>query len=180
MSFTLKTERLTIRPFTHLFLADYYREFTEEITKYQYPDSFPNLETANSVMSGFVSSMERGDMLELIILTQDEEFLGSMEVFGIREETPELGLWLKSAAHGMGYGYEALKGMLDELDATKKYKHYIYEADVRNVPSTRLVEKFQHEKGGREDITTETGKKLMLQTYRIFSSPGSEAMHSGS
>lgn len=164
----IKTERLVIQPFSEPFLEAYYKEFTDEITKYQYPDRFPDLETANEVISGFVSDMEQGDMLELVILTQDGEFLGSLEAFGIREEAPEVGLWLKSSAHGAGYGYEALKGLLDHLNGTGRYRYYIYEADVRNTPSIRLAEKFPFEKGGCEDITTESGKKLKLQTYRIF------------
>lgn len=100
MDFKLKTERLIIQPFSNFFLEEYYKEFTDEITKYQYPDCFTDIETANKVVSEFVKDMEQGNMLELVILTQDGEFLGSMEVFGVREETPEIGLWLKSSAHG--------------------------------------------------------------------------------
>ena len=121
MEFMIKTERLTIQPFSAAFLAPYYKEFTAEITKYQYPDSFPDIHTADIVMSNFVKAMERGDMLELVILTHDSEFLGSMEAFDISGKTPELGLWLKSSAHGKGYGYEALKGLVDHLNATGQY-----------------------------------------------------------
>ena len=66
--------------------------------------------------------MEQGNMLELVILTQEGEFIGSMEAFGIKEKTPEIGLWLKRSAHGKGYGYEALKGLLDHLNATGKHR----------------------------------------------------------
>ena len=102
MEFTLKTERLLIQPFRDSFLEAYYTEFTDEIVKYQYPDSFPDMNTANETVSMFVKDMERGNMLELVILTQDGEFLGSMEAFGITEKAPELGLWLKSSAQGKG------------------------------------------------------------------------------
>lgn len=86
MEFTLKTERLLIQPFRDSFLEAYYTEFTDEIVKYQYPDSFPDMNTANETVSMFVKDMERGNMLELVILTQDGEFLGSMEAFGITEK----------------------------------------------------------------------------------------------
>ena len=160
----LETERLIIQPYSNSFLEEYYNE----ITKYQYPDSFSNINTANEIVSGFVKDMEQGNMLELVILTQEGEFIGSMEAFGIKEKTPEIGLWLKRSAHGKGYGYEALKGLLDHLNATGKYQYYIYEVDVRNVASIRLVEKFHFEKGGYEEITTESGKMLTLQTYHVF------------
>ena len=168
MNLILKTERLIIQPFSRPFLEEYYKEFTDDITKYQYPDSFPDIEAADKLVSEFVRDMERGEMLELAILTKAGQFLGSMEAFGLKEETPEVGLWLKGSAHGAGYGYEALSGLLNYLNGTKKYKYYIYEADVRNAPSIRLVEKFHVEKKGCETITTESGKKLMLQTYHIF------------
>ena len=167
MVLDLRTERLVIQPFRDEFLEDYYREFTDEITRYQYPDAFPDLDAARSLVHEFVADMERGDMLELVILTQGGEFLGSMGAFGIREETPEVGLWLKSSAHGKGYGHEALKTLLDHLSAKGTYRYYIYEVDVRNLPSIRLVERFAFEKGGCEDVVTESGKELRLQTYRI-------------
>ncbi len=167
MEFMIKTERHTIQPFSAAFLAPYYKEFTAEITKYQYPDSFPDIHTADIVMSNFVKAMERGDMLELVILTHDSEFLGSMEAFDISGKTPELGLWLKSSAHGKGYGYEALKGLVDHLNATGQYLYYIYNVDIRNAASIHLAEKFNYKKGETETTTTESGKVLHTQTYYI-------------
>lgn len=170
MDFVKETGRLMIRPFNLCYLEEYAQEFTAEITKYQFPDPFPDMETANQVMSGFVEEMEEGKMLELVILGQDGEFFGCIDVFGIQEETPEVGIWLKKSAHGSGYGYEALSAVLDGLNQTGKYRYYIYELDVRNSPSIHLVEKFPFEKGDYEEITTESGKKLMLQTYHILCS----------
>ena len=168
MDFVKETERLVIRPFSLAYLEEYNREFTAEITKYQFPDPFPDMETANRVMSGFISDMEQGTMLELAILTHAGEFLGCVDVFGIRSESPEVGIWLKSSVHGMGYGYEALRTVLDELSVTGKYRYYIYELDVRNVPSVHLVEKFSAEKVKYEEVTTDSGKTLHSQTYHIL------------
>ncbi|WP_167954782.1 GNAT family N-acetyltransferase [Anaerosporobacter faecicola] len=170
MEFKLKTERLIIQPFDYEYLEQYYREFTDEITKYQYPDRFNNIEEAKNLVSEFVEEMKQGNMLELVILTSDGEFLGSMEAFGIREETPEVGLWLKQSIHKLGYGYEALKALIDDLSARETYRYFTYEADVRNEQSIHLVEKFAHEKLGCEEIVTESGKKLKLQTYHILPS----------
>lgn len=174
MRFEIRTQRLVIQPFTDLYLEDYFREFTDEVTRYQCPDAFPDLEAAREVLSGFAREMEQGNMLELAVLAQNGEFLGSAEAFGIREKTPEIGLWLKSAAQGKGYGYEALKGLLDRLSEMRKYEFFVYEADVRNEPSIRLVEKFDCEKGGCEDVATESGKRLTLRTYRVFGARNNE------
>lgn len=168
MDLQIATERLTIKPLTLSYIEPYHKEFTPEVTRYQYPDPFPDLETANAVLPGFMEDMERGDMLELVILDPRDGFLGSAEVFGLREEAPELGIWLKSSAQGLGYGREALEGLLGYLDGLGRYSYYIYEADERNLPSIRLAERFPHEKGGLEKVSTESGKELMLRTYRIY------------
>lgn len=167
MDVRIETTHLIIEPFDFKYLKDYYQEFTEEITKYQYPDPFLNQEEASQLVSEFVSEMEQGNMLELVILSKEEEFLGSMEVFGLKEENSEVGLWLKKDAHGCGYGYEALQGLLSYLKETTKRQTYIYEVDVRNEASIHLVEKFPHKKGKCEELVTESGKKLNLQMYFI-------------
>jgi RimJ/RimL family protein N-acetyltransferase len=77
-------------------------------------------------------------------------------------------LWLKKSAQGTGLGYEALRKMIEYLNSTQKYQYYIYEADIRNIPSIRLVEKFEFDKGGYEEITTDSGKTLKLQSFRIW------------
>ncbi len=168
MNLQITTKNLTIIPFTRSYIEPYHQEFTPEVTRYQYPDPFPNPDTAGQVLGGFMEAMERGEMLELVILGPDGEFLGSAEVFGLRERAPELGLWLKGSAQGKGYGREALEGVLGYLDGLHRYEYYIYEADERNMPSVRLAEKFPHEKGGLEKVVTESGRELRLRTYRIY------------
>ena len=168
MELILKTPRLTIQPYSHAFLEEYNAEFTDEITKYQFPDSFPDIGAANTVMSNFVKQMEHGEMLELVILSHSGEFLGGMEVFGLTEKTPELGLWLKRSAQGNGYAYEALKALVDYLNATGKYQSYLYEVDARNAASIHLLQKFPHERCGCEEVKTQSGKTLILEKYHIL------------
>lgn len=168
MEVLLRTKRLLIQPYNKSFLEQYFKEFTDEIVKYQYPDSFSDIKKANEVMSQFAEDMEHGKMLELVILTPEGEFIGSMEAFDITGKTPELGLWIKSSAHGNGYGYEALRCLVDYLNSTEKYQYYIYQVDIRNESSIHLVEKFHFKKCGCEEITTNSGKTLNMQIYHIF------------
>lgn len=107
---SLKTERLSIVPFGKMYLKPYCEAFTNEMTRYQYPDSFSDIEAANEVLSAFVSDMRQGNMLEMVLLARDGAFLGSIEVFGLKEETPEIGLWLKKSAQGAGFGMRRSKG----------------------------------------------------------------------
>ena len=163
----LKTERLTIEPFDFKYLSDYAREFDAEITRYQYPDPFESEEAARGVLGGFVADMESGDMLLLALLTHDGEFLGSVEVHALREERPELGIWLKQSAQGRGYAFEALSAVLAALERELGKTGYLYEADERNAASVRLVKRFEHTVGELDEFETESGKQLRLRTYLI-------------
>ena len=160
-----KTERLYIIKTDFNYLIDYYKEFTDDICMYQYPDSFKALEDAEEAIKYFADKMNQGMMLELMILTKDKEYIGSMEEFGLKEEEIEVGLWIKSSVHRKGYGYEALKGLVDYLNENYPGKDIIYEVDERNKASISLVEKFNYIVRETNDIETESEKKLRLITY---------------
>lgn len=163
----IRTERLTIAPFDLKYLNDYYIGFDEEITKYQYPDSFDSVEAAGALLREFIGEMDRGEMLFLAILDQKGEFAGSLEVHGLAEEYPELGIWLKKECQGKGYAYEALSYILHYLNQTYQKEWYVYEADIRNKSSMGLVAKFSCRREGLDEFVTESGKELKLQRYLI-------------
>lgn len=163
----LQTQRLIVAPFDFAYLSDYVREFNAEITRYQYPEPFENEETAREVLASFMADMERGDMLLLALLTHDGEFVGSVEVHGLREKRPELGIWLKQFAQGCGFAYEALSAVLAALDRELGKAEYIYEADERNAASIALVKRFEHTVGELDEFETESGKLLRLRTYYV-------------
>ena len=98
----IRTERLTIVPFELKYLNDYYNGFDKEITKYQYPDSFDSVEAATTLLQEFIDDMNCGEMLFLAILDQKGAFAGGLEVHGLAEEYPELGIWLKKDFQGKG------------------------------------------------------------------------------
>ncbi len=165
----IETKRLNIVPFREEFLKNYYKEFTENIVRFQYPDAFKSIEDARNLVSRFVEDMKKGEMLELVILSKDNEFLGSFEVFGLNEEVPELGLWIKEREHGKGYGHEAMVAIVDYLNSTGKYTSYLYEVDKRNIESINLIKKFNGIEEGCIEITTESGKQLYLKQFSINS-----------
>ena len=166
-TFILQTERLRIVPFDEAYLADYAREFTEEITRYQFPDPFADVSAAKALVDEFCAPMREGEMLELLMLSLEGEFIGSLEVHGLKEEVPELGLWIKVSAQGKGYGYEALRAILAWLRQERQIRTCAYEADIRNTASLRLARKFRHEERGVEHLTTDSGKELQLMTLLI-------------
>lgn len=91
---TIQSKRLTITAFDMKYLDDYYHNFDKEITQYQYPDPFDSLESARKCLQEFIDAAARGEMLFLALLDSNATFIGSLEVHGLMEETPELGIWI--------------------------------------------------------------------------------------
>lgn len=164
---TMQSKRLTITAFDMKYLDDYYHNFDKEITQYQYPDPFDSLESARKCLQEFIDAAARGEMLFLALLDSNATFIGSLEVHGLMEETPELGIWIAKEEHGKGYAYEALACVLANLKQTKPDTWYVYEADLRNEPSMKLVSKFKFQKKEIDEFTTESGKELKLQQYFV-------------
>lgn len=101
------------------------------------------------------------------VFTKDNQFIGSVEVHGLQEKQPELGIWIKREFQKNGYAYEALNNVIKMVNDDFQKEWYVYEADIRNKGSMKLVEKFLYRKEDFDEFTTETGKELKLQRFII-------------
>lgn len=165
----IKTERLNIMPFEMKYLSDYFRGFNSEITKYQWPNPFENIEDARSTLQAFLTEMNREETLILSILSKNNQFLGSIEIHGLSEDCPELGLWILTSEQNKGYASEALNSVLEYTHKKYNKSTFYYEADIRNTGSINLLNKLNKNyeiiEQGLEKITTDSGKYLELQGY---------------
>lgn len=159
--------RIRIIPFNMRYLDDYYKNFNEEITKYQWPDPFESMDDARNLLQDFLDEMEKEETLIFAVVDADEKFIGSTEMHGLSEDCPELGVWIIESEQGKGYAYEALKFILDY--AYEKYgkTEFFYEADVRNIGSNKLLSKlsagYDIKALDVEELVTDSGKELRLQ-----------------
>ncbi|WP_155839514.1 GNAT family N-acetyltransferase [Butyrivibrio proteoclasticus] len=158
-----------IEPFKMDYLDDYYREFNEEITKFQWPDPCESLEEEKELLGEFMDEVESGEMLLFSILSEDGEFLGSTEVHAIKTDCPEVGVWIKKSEWGKGYAFDALSQTLDYAIKNHGIRQFFYEADVRNAGSNKLLNKFAKDYEITdlevEKLTTDSGKELELQGH---------------
>ena len=115
----------------------------------------------------------RDETIFLSVLSDTDEFLGSVEVHGLDEACPELGVWIKKSEWGKGYAYQALKAALDIAKSKYGKNEFFYEADTRNVGSRKLLDKFKDEYDieaqAAEALTTDSGKELELQGFILTS-----------
>ena len=162
-------DRIHIVPFDMKYLKDYCDGFNAEITKFQWPDPFESIEDARTILQGFLNEMANEEALLCSLLSKDDAFIGSVEIHGLTENCPELGIWVIESEQGKGYAYEALNAFLNYVRLKYRKTKFYYEADVRNVGSIKLLHKFDAKyeivEQNFEETTTNSGKKLKLQGY---------------
>lgn len=165
----IKTARLIITPFDMKYLKDYFDGFDEDITQYQWPDPFPDMDAAKDTLQGFLEEMARGEGLIFSVLSRDGRFLGSAEVHGLDGDCPELGVWIAAPEQRKGYAYEALAAVLRYTREKYGKQAFFYEADERNDASARLLHKLESGcdivEQGLEKCVTDSSKELALRGY---------------
>lgn len=165
----IKSERTSIVPFEMKYLNNYFSGFNAKITKFQWPDPYESIEDARSILQEFLNEMDRGETLLFSILSKNDDFLGSVEIHGLNEDCPELGIWIIEAQQNKGYAYEVLSAVLDYARSKYDKAEFYSEADIRNIGSIRLLRKFDDKfeiiEQRLERLTTDSGKELELQGY---------------
>ena len=167
----MTNRKIRIIPFDMKYLEDYYKNFNEEITKYQWPDPFESIEDARALLRDFLDEMNREETLLFAIADTGDKFVGSVEMHGLSDDCPELGVWIIESEQGKGYAYEALKYILDYAHRKYGKTEFFYEADVRNAGSNKLLSKFagsyEIDALDTEELVTDSGKELKLQGNRL-------------
>lgn len=136
------SERLQLVPISESYNEHIFRDFTDDITRYMFPATPSNIEQVNSFIQASQDGMDRQTDLVLVITLNDTgEFLG---VCGLHEkenpEQPELGVWLKKAAHGSHYGREAICSLVEWARNNLSLSHMAYPVDRDNTPSRKIAE----------------------------------------
>ena len=113
--------------------------------------------------------MDREETLLFSILSKNDDFIGSVEIHGLTEDCPELGIWIIESQQIKGYAYEALNEVLTYVHSKYDKSEFYYEADIRNTGSIKLLRKFNEKyeiiEQRFERLTTDSRKKLELQGY---------------
>ena len=164
----MTNNRIRIVPFEMKYLNDYYNGFDDEITKYQWPDPFNSIDDARELLQRFLDEMKKDETLLFAIINEDDRFVGSVEMHGLSEDSPELGVWIIEPQQRKGYAYEALTYILNLAQDEYGKNSFFYEADIRNVGSTKLLNKFSDcyeiDNFDVEEFVTDSGKELQLQS----------------
>jgi RimJ/RimL family protein N-acetyltransferase len=109
-------------------------------------------------------ALSRGEEeIQFVIRRRDTlECLGVAGVERPADELPELGVWLKEAAQGQGYGREAVEAVARWASEYWSKTAFLYPVAVENLASRRIAERL-----GGEIIATRSGPKYNSVVYRI-------------
>ncbi|OKH27597.1 GNAT family N-acetyltransferase [Chroogloeocystis siderophila] len=165
------TNRLVLKPISMEYKDNTFLEFTEEITTYMCPQSPREISETEAFIQEGITQLKIGSDLRVVILKKEtQEFLGCAGIHNIKQQHPELGIWLKKAAHGNKYGLEVITALKDWTDTNIIYEYLSYPVDRRNIASRKIPEALGGQISREYEYIQIDGNTLYLLEYRIYSS----------
>ena len=143
--------------------------FTDEITRYMVSAASKKVEDTLEYIQKQLPKMKRGEDFHVVILDKKtEEFLGGGGAHDLQTAMPQLGIWIKKAAHGHGYGKEAVTALRQWLDENISYTYIKYPVDKRNIPSRKIAESLGGIIEDEYKKTNMSGNVLDEVEYRMY------------
>ena len=162
---SIEGERVRLDVISRTFEQDIFKTFDAEVTRYMFPKP---AETITEVRA-FIDSSHHPANLQFVILDKTtDEFLGCCGLHGKTDShNPELGIWLKTAAHGAGYGREAIHALVTWAREHLSLDSFVYPVDKNNTPSRAIPLSLGGEVFDERRERGAAGNKLDLVFYRI-------------
>lgn len=173
----ISAERILLLPISEKYTREIFCNFTAEVTRYMVPQPGGRIEETLEFIKKSLEGMEREENLQFVIVDKKSgEFLGCCGLHGHgNPATPELGIWLKSAAHGNRYGKEAIMALVQWTDGHLQYDYLTWPVDRDNIPSRKIPEALGGEIFEEALCPRQAGGFLDVVIYRIYPGSGEKA-----
>jgi RimJ/RimL family protein N-acetyltransferase len=160
-------ERLILRAFEPKDAPDSHAASTQTLTRYMTWDPAPSLEHFEQIWRTWLPMMVAGtDMLLVVRLASSHEFLGMAGLHHIDASEPEVGIWIKEAMHGYGFGREAVAAVVSFAARLAK-QAVLYPVVEQNMRSRHLAECLGGHVIGKGTLRKASGIELPEVIYRI-------------
>jgi RimJ/RimL family protein N-acetyltransferase len=137
----LASERLDLRPFGQEDASETFVAITPGLTRFMNWEPPATSQAFAEVWRAWLPAIAAETDLHFVIrLRSSDEFLGLAGLHGIDHSTPELGIWIKEAAQGHGYGREAVATVIAWASPRFDIDHFVWPVAEANFPSRRLAE----------------------------------------
>lgn len=163
------TERLLLKPIDMSYAEEIFTSFDKNVTHYMGPQPADTISETQAFIVYSLKSLQQGTNLQLVIIDKSNgDFFGCAGLHGIGEKDPELGVWLKSSAHGNGYGLEAMTALIEWAQNNIEFDYMTYPVDKRNTASRRIPEKNGGIIAREMKVMNASGFELDEVEYRIY------------
>lgn len=135
----IKTNRLILRDININDSKDIF-EYMGDIdnTKYMYFGKYKDILEVNK----FIEKYLRDEDLKahMFVVELNNNVIGDISIYD-EDEYAELAWVFNKAYHNKGYAYEAVTKYIEFIKENYNYKYFIARADIRNIPSIKLMKK---------------------------------------
>lgn len=168
MSIEITSDVLRLRPIAIGDKHVIFKEFNENIITYMYPPTPEDIEETEDFIDTSILLMKKGINIQLVIEhNQTKEFLGCVGLHRVDKKNPEFGVWIKSEAHGNGYGIKAIHMLYNFAVENFEFDYFLYPVAKQNVASRKIPESLSGVIKKEENVTTPIGKVLNVVEYHI-------------
>jgi RimJ/RimL family protein N-acetyltransferase len=173
---SIGSARLALRSFRPADAPEVFAASTPSLTRYMRWDPSPTMDAFADIWARWIPEMASGRQLFLVVRSKDRsEFLGMAGLHEIGTQRPELGVWIKEPAQGLGYGREAVGALMRWAAANRLATEFAYPVAVENARSRRLIEALGGHPSGKRQIHKASGEILHEVVYVVAVPPKSPA-----
>jgi RimJ/RimL family protein N-acetyltransferase len=140
-SVSLSSQRLLLKSFTGHDAREAFEAATPAIARFMAWEPASSLESFAPIWQSWIPKMHAGPDVSFAVRHGPSlEFLGAAGLHDIDAEEPEVGIWIKEAQHGYGYGREAVATIAAFAGDCLGKRAVVYPVVEQNHPSRRLAE----------------------------------------
>jgi [ribosomal protein S5]-alanine N-acetyltransferase len=141
-SVVIETPRLVMRPVSRAYAAQIFAAFTPEVCRHMFPQPPSQIAETLDFINCSRTAMAAGEEFAVTVFARaDGSFLGGAGLHDLSSGVPEAGIWIKLAAHGHGFGFEAVEGLISWAAQTLGAHEIRYPVMIENWPSRRIPER---------------------------------------
>jgi RimJ/RimL family protein N-acetyltransferase len=137
----IRSARLQLTPFTMAEAEEVFGCITPATARFMRWEPPRSLNEYKAQREARLKSSDQSVLSLVIRRTDTMECLGVAGLDDADQPTPELGIWLKEAAYGRGYGTEAISAVAEWATKTLAKHSFLYPVAVENFASRRIAEK---------------------------------------